>query len=231
MNHQVAGNPFIMFPPAAGGGFAIQNISTVSVNRNVDSPTISVDVATGAVILVICIGFVDATISSVVDTSDSDTVLLGHSVTGSAIYYIVNPTVNASKTITVNMSGSGVADTIINAATFTGDFDSGTLGDTGDHNNSGVNNVSTSGTNAMVAAGSDSLIIANFFQSDNNSAVGSSTFGTDQVIIADGANGGAEKFYGCATYEIITASGANDQSITMSKSGANIVAAIEFRLG
>jgi len=209
--------------------FAVQNLATVSVNRNTDDPTISLVIGSGATIAILTI-YLDDDGEGIVDSvsdDDGDTWVeaINHEVGAQrcSIWYVLNPTVG-TKVITANTSAS--CDTVLNAASFTGVVNSTVVGTTGTGSSTSSAAVSVTFTPTL----SDSLII--FVAGQNtNAAAGSSTLGSGQTLIDDGANGGAEKFYSIASQEIISAGGSNDQTVTTSKSADdNIACAAEIQL-
>lgn len=208
--------------------------ATAAVNRNIDDPTISITPVSGDTLLIVTVYIDDTSEGTLSSISDgTDTYTAAHSASqsnqGLWIYYVDGPTISA-KTITANTTAS--CDTVINAATFQGDtHNTSLIGDTADGFQSVANTTVTTGDNGgsgMSAVGSDSLLIATFGYNDNGTP---SSYGTGQTEIGSGTNGaGGERFGGHSSYEIITASGANEQTMTASKSAQCLVAAVEFRL-
>lgn len=204
-------------------------IATRTVNRNVDDPTISITTVAGDGLLVVPIYVKDTsegTVSSVADGgSDVYNQDLNYANVNQSIfmYSIDGPTAEA-KTITVTTSAA--TDTVIVAMSFQGTSASPLVGDTASNGSAGTT-LSTSGGDSMVASNDNSVIIS-MFGLLTNASEGGSTFGTGQVLIDDGSNGGAEKFYACGTYELNTATGTNEQSITFDASSTSIVGAVEY---
>lgn len=209
-------------------------IGTRTVAVNTADPTVSITPVTGDDLLVLVVYIDDTTEADLsgVPTDGSDTYVQAHVFTNgnqkAYIFYVDGPTVE-TKTITIN-TGAVSTDIIATAMTFTGTLHATPVGDTADGTSSALATCTTgTGGNTMSPNRDNSVIISIFGQTGNNSAEAGSTFGTNQNLMDDGSQGGGEKFYACGTYEILTATGTNEQSITMTKSGTNLVAAVEIQ--
>ncbi len=213
--------------------YAVSVLGTAEANRNTGNPAISITTGSSDTLLVVMAYMDDTTEGDVDDLpsdSDGDTYVEAHSFASGNlkgyIWYVDSPTQSSVKNITIHTST--LCDTVACAVTFTGTVHATPVGDTGDGSATSASLATGTGGNTLSAARDSSVIVAMFGQ-NNNSTVGSSTYGTNQNEVSDDANGGAEKFYGAMSYEIITATGTNEQSITMTKSAAGIVLAAEFQ--
>jgi len=191
---------------------AISVTATTTVARNVDDPTIDITPVAGDSI--ICVAFyIDAISegdwSSVTDSESqayTQIINLGQNDRRLVILYHRAPNITAT-TITLNTTAA--TDTILMAWTMTGTLISGTLiGDTGafSSSNSVVIDVQEAGS-AIIYMGTVS-----------NDANDWTPFGTGQIEITLGNNGGAEKFSAVTSIESPTLATGNDtQSSTPNK--------------
>ncbi|MBA7492269.1 hypothetical protein ES702_02818 [subsurface metagenome] len=202
---------------------AISVDATLQVNRNVDDPTISITPVTGDTMLLLGV-YIDQTgegdISSISDDQGNTWVLGVTQLNASrrcAIYYVENPAI-ASTTITVNTTAS--CDTIIDAFTITGSKATSPIG------NNAVSNGASTAIATTINVGTANSMIVWFSGMTNNSTYG--TYGSGQVERGQGANGGAEKFAGVMTSELLAPTGNDTQSATASKSAGYVANALEI---
>jgi len=188
----------------------ISNVGTEVHGVGVSSLNPQGVVATGDTIVLVYISVKGTeTVSSISDT-DGDTWVSARddtgSAVGSAIYYAVNPTVNASKSVTVNFSGGGSADPgcciIALAGTKTAspiDHGASATGASTSHSTTFSTNV----VNSFIA----------YADSKDRDGTYSSP-GAGQTIQQQWQQGGGTKFGGMASTEITTTAGSNNQTVT-----------------
>lgn len=219
--------PLINFPPKVSEVYALitlQNDATGTIAEG-DPHTATVNVTAAADMIVVVIGIDDTSEGSFVGISDEDTatwVLGGSHTNGNQelrMYYTLDPAVNAANTITIDYSAA--TDSFVDAYTLAGTAASSPI----DH--SSVNNGDSSGPSVTFSSnGSDSLILFLGLQSTNGALV---SWGADQQDRGTDVQGGAEKVAAFSSSEIVTASGSNNQSISLSKSDVWLTLGIEIK--
>lgn len=203
---------------------AVQNDAIAASARNVSSLGVSLNVAGGATLVVIWTSILNAeTISSVTSSDGGDTVLTASDQTGTgpgiAVHYILNPVVNATKTLTANLS-AGTADVCIGASSFTGTVITSAVDHTATNTGS-----STTPNTTFTANTSDGMIIWGSTLATNRNQT---TYGAVQLERFDITLGGGEKAAMAGTSEILTASGSNNQTSVKSGTDTWRTIAVEF---
>ncbi len=160
-----------------------------------------------------------------ISDENSNTWTLARSATNSnqnlRVYYTNDPTVNADNTITVSFTAA--TDWGLDVHTYDGTDTSTVI----DHSaeNTGTDDIPTV---TFSLTSDDSLVIFAYGQTTNNGALDTAGFGTGQVDRGTFAQGSDEKNAGGNSNEIVTATGSNDQTVDLTKSGQWVAMAIEF---
>jgi hypothetical protein len=207
--------------------------ATANANRNTDDPTIAITTVSGDTLLVLGIYLDDdseGTVTSISDTQ-TNTWVQAHTLDGGSqrgyIYYVDGPAIGAT---TITVTTSAACDTVLAAVSFQGATRvAGVLGDVGDGTRAGFTNVLTgTGGNTLSVVGESGVVVA-MAGGDTNRTLNTGFHGTGQVEVSEANNGGAEKFCGGMTYELVNASGTNEQDIAWDGSATFLIVAAEFR--
>ena len=202
-------------------------------NDNLDANTAIVGEASSGTVraniaanqfLVLCIYIDDTTEGAFSSISDEDTNtfdLRANFTNGNQnfrIYTVTNPTVNADNTITVNFTAA--TDFGLDVHTYNG-VDKTTPFD---HASSGSGTSATPSVTFSLTS-NDSLVVFAAGWSQNGITP---SYGALQNDRGSNSQGGGEKTAIVNSSEIVTATGSNDQTCVVSKSGAFVAAAIEI---
>ena len=202
-------------------------------NDNLDATTAIVGEGTSGTVraniaadqfLVLCI-YIDDTsegaFSSISDENSNTFDLRANFTNGNQnfrLYTVTNPTVNSDNTITVNFTTA--TDFGLDVHTYNG-VDKTTPFD---HASSG-SGTSATATVTFSLTSDDSLVIFGAGWSNNGITP---SYGSNQNDRGSNAQGGGEKTAIVNSHEIVTATGSNDQTCTVSKSSTFVAAAMEI---
>ncbi len=198
--------------------------ASTAVNGEGTSGTVRGDFDPQPSLAIVNIYIDDTTEGAFSSISDEDTntwVLIRSATNGNQnlrSYYTINPTINADNTITVTFTSA--TDWALDIHTYQG-VDTASVVD----HSAEATGTDANPTVTFSSTGSISLLLFIYGQSNTGK---SPTYGTNQNDRGNIIQGGGEKTAFGNSNEIVTVSGSNDQSVTISKTGAWVAIAIEI---